>query len=78
MHYFQSLVSDHSTKGLAQKGYAADEACIAWCEEENRLYVMLQAKDSSSIDYKNLSTTDKKVFNKSRLAEIQGLFDLGA
>ena len=51
MHYFQSTVSDHSTKGLAQQGYTAEEACIAWCEEEeNRLYVMLQAKDSSSVE----------------------------
>ena len=52
MHYFQSLVNDHSMKGLAQRGYTADEAYIALSEEDDRLYVMLQAKDSSSVGYK--------------------------
>ena len=61
-HYLQSLVSDHSTKGVALKGYTAEQACIAWSDEENRLYIMLQAKDASSVDYKNLSTAGKKTF----------------
>ena len=49
-HYFQSLVSDHSVRGIAQKGHRTEEACIAWCEEDNRLYVMLQAKHASSVE----------------------------
>ena len=39
---------------------------------------MLQAKDASSVDYKNLSPKDKKIFDASRLVEMNGLFDLGA
>ena len=31
-HYFQSLISDHSVKGIAQRGYKAEQACIAWNE----------------------------------------------
>ena len=39
---------------------------------------MLQAKDASSVDYKSLSPKDKKIFDASRLVEMNGLFDLRA
>ena len=77
-HYFQSLISDHSVKGIAQRGYKAEQACIAWYEEDIRLYVMLQAKDASSGEYRSLDNASRKVFDKARHAEIQGLFNLGA
>ena len=38
---------------------------------------MLQAKDASSVEYRNLSDADKKTFDKARHAEMQGLFSLG-
>ena len=75
MHYFQSLANDHSTKGLAHKGYTAEEACIAWCEEENRLHVMLQAKDSSSVDYNTVSPKDHTLIQIANKTDLQGLLD---
>ena len=39
---------------------------------------MLQAKDASSVEYKSLSPKEKKIFDASRLVEMNGLFDLGA
>eukprot|EP00973_Karenia_brevis_P069070 9602561-Karenia_brevis.AAC.1 len=62
----------------AQRGYKADEACIALDEISQTLRVMLQASDASSVEYRHLSPADKKIFDAARNKEIQGLLHLGA
>eukprot|EP00973_Karenia_brevis_P007472 1010907-Karenia_brevis.AAC.1 len=44
----------------------------------NSLRVMLQAKDASSVEYRNLSRADQKVFDGVRNKDMKGLPDLGA
>ena len=39
---------------------------------------MPQAKDASSVEYRHLSPMDKKTYESSRKAELQGLLGLGA
>eukprot|EP00973_Karenia_brevis_P023110 3182726-Karenia_brevis.AAC.1 len=39
---------------------------------------MLQAKDASGMEYRNLSRVDHKRFDGARNKEMQGLLDLGA
>ena len=45
------------------RGYTAKEACIALDETTGQLTVMLQAKDAANVNYRDLSTSDKKVFD---------------
>ena len=73
--YFQNQNPEpEKTKYFA----TADECCIALDENSNRLWVMLAAADSSSVDYRNLSANDKKLFSGSRKKELTNLFDLKA
>ena len=60
------------------EGVPAEQCCIALDENTNRLWVMLQATDASSVDYRNLGTKDQALFNKSRGVEVNNLLDLGA
>eukprot|EP00973_Karenia_brevis_P053611 7449582-Karenia_brevis.AAC.1 len=39
---------------------------------------MLQAKDASSVEYRNLSRADQKTSDDARNNQMQGLLDLGA
>eukprot|EP00973_Karenia_brevis_P035268 4864494-Karenia_brevis.AAC.1 len=39
---------------------------------------MLQAKDASSVEYRNLSRGDQKTFDGARSKEMNDLLDLGA
>eukprot|EP00973_Karenia_brevis_P031103 4290309-Karenia_brevis.AAC.1 len=39
---------------------------------------MLQAKDASSVEYRNLLRADQKIFDDARNKGMQGLLDLGA
>ena len=43
-----------------------------------QLWVMLQAKDASNVEYRHLSPKDQRKFNDARHKEIKGLLDLGA
>ena len=61
----------HDQSGFAQQGYTADEACIALDEESGTLKVMLQAKDASNMEYRNLSKQDQKVFDDARHKDIK-------
>eukprot|EP00973_Karenia_brevis_P051349 7134081-Karenia_brevis.AAC.1 len=68
----------HAQAGRAQQGYTASQACIALDKTTNTLRVMLQAKDASGVEYRNLSRVDQKRFDGARNKEMQGLPDLGA
>ena len=60
------------------EGVPAEKCCIALDENTNRLWVMLQASDASSVEYRNLGHKDRTLFDKSRYTEVNNLLDLGA
>eukprot|EP00973_Karenia_brevis_P080642 11187218-Karenia_brevis.AAC.1 len=65
-HYFSSQLFQyqnfygHDQAGKAQQGYTAGQARIALDETTNTLRVMLQARDASSVEYRNLSRVDSQ------------------
>ena len=60
------------------KSVTADHCWIALDEGSNKLWVMLQGADASSVEYRHLKPSDRKVFDASRNKEIVNLLDLGA
>ena len=58
--------------------HPAEECCIALNEDNNKLWIMLQAKDASTLEYRHLSAKDKILFDASRGTELKALFDLQA
>ena len=59
-------------------GVTIDQCCVALDDDSGELWVMLQAADDSSVEFRNLSPGDQKLFRESRLKEITNLLDLGA
>ena len=70
--------TDSAQKSGSTEGVPAEKCCIALDENTNRLWVMLQASDASSVEYRNLGHKDRTLFDKSRYTEVNNLLDLGA
>ena len=64
--------------GLAQHGYKAKDACIAFRVDTIQLHVTLQAKDSPSVQYRHLSPIDRRISKAARSDELKGLLYLVA
>ena len=54
-------------------GFQLNRCCIALNENTNRLWVMLQAADARSVEYRNLGTKDQALFDKSRSIKVNNL-----
>ena len=62
----EQICSGHDQGGIAEKGYTADQACIALDEEFRQLWVMLSAPDDSNVDFKDLNPKEKAEFNGAK------------
>ena len=60
------------------EGVTAEQCCIAWDDDSNRLWVMLNVSDSGSVEYRNLDKKDRLLFDNARGTEIRNLLELGA
>ena len=76
---YQDLEAEStSTKLSHSEPVPADECCIAFNDSDNKLWVMLKTGDANTVEYKNLTPSQKTKFNVSRKKEIQNLLDLRA
>ena len=82
---FEEAVHPHTLMGNpshepsgSTEGVPAEQCCIALDETTSRLWVMLQATGASSVEYRNLGTKDRALFDKGRGIEVKNLLRLGS
>ena len=79
VNYFQTPTEDQDWESIPEDSVRpANECWIEWQDDKKQLWVGVQATDASSVNYRDLSPSDRVKFDTSRATELRNLFGLKA